>query len=143
MRNSLLTIVLIACTFFIPIEAAGIREAGFGSTAERFIRVELYFGFDRKEQAQVGDEEWEKFLAEEVTPRFPDGFTVISAIGQYRGADGTIVREPSRVVVFLLPKTAKRKSGALIDEIRVAYKKQFRQESVLRLDFVRSVDVDF
>ncbi|MBK7708918.1 MAG: DUF3574 domain-containing protein [Acidobacteria bacterium] len=47
------------------------------------------------------------------------------------------------MVVFLLPKTAKRKSGALIDEIRVAYKKQFRQESVLRLDFVRSVDVDF
>ncbi|MBK8150387.1 MAG: DUF3574 domain-containing protein [Acidobacteria bacterium] len=89
MRNSLLTIVLIACTFFIPTEAAGFREAGYGSTVERFIRVELYFGFDRKEQTQVSEDEWEKFLAEEVTPRFPDGFTVISAIGQYRGADGT------------------------------------------------------
>ncbi len=121
----------------------GALAPAFGTSAGKFIRVELYFGFDRQGQEPVSDSEWIKFLSDEVTPRFPSGFTVLSAVGQYRGGDGSIVREQSRVLLILYPKSEKRKNGALIEEIRAAYKKQFRQESVLRLDFVRSVDVDF
>jgi hypothetical protein len=106
-------------------------------------RVELYFGFDRSGRTPVSEQEWQEFLKEEVTPRFPDGFTVVEAAGQYRKTDGSVVRERSMIVIFLFPASERRKSGASIEEIRAAYKRKFEQESVLRLDFVRSVEADF
>jgi len=117
-----------------------------GSTAElprKFVRVELYFGFDRKGGDPVSEEDWTKFLAEEVTPRFPDGFSVLKALGQFRGDDGSIVREESRIILLFFPKSDRKKNEALIEAIRAAYKSKFNQESVLRLDFVKSVEVDF
>lgn len=37
----------------------------------------------------VSDEDWRAFLAAEVTPRFPDGLTVIDAAGQWRDGAAT------------------------------------------------------
>ncbi|MBS1793790.1 MAG: DUF3574 domain-containing protein [Acidobacteria bacterium] len=111
--------------------------------ADKFYRTELYFGTDIAGGGKVADADWNRFLEETVTPRFPDGFTVLDGFGQYRDATGRIVREPSRVIVFLYPKAARREAGRKIDEIRAEYKKRFRQESVLRLDFTKAVTVDF
>ena len=91
----------------------------------------------------VSDAEWEKFLADVVTPRFPDGFTILDAAGQYRERNGRIDKEPSEILVFLYPAKRRIASGRKIDEICRAYKKQFRQESVLRLDFRSQVKVAF
>ena len=56
-----------------------------------FWRTELYFGRDKNDGTQVSDEEWSKFLDEFVTPKFPDGLTVLDGSGQYRLENGTIV----------------------------------------------------
>jgi hypothetical protein len=72
---------------------------------------------------------WRRFLAREITPRFPDGLTVIEAYGQWRDpATMRISREPSTVVVIAMP-------GATADYLRLneiaeAYKTRFRQQSV-------------
>lgn len=108
-----------------------------------FFRTELYFGRSKTDQTIVSLEEWNQFLAEVVTPRFPDGFSVLKAIGQYREKSGKIISEPSEVIVFLYSRKTRNESRTKIEEIRAAYLKQFSQESVLRVDFPKSLHVSF
>ena len=111
--------------------------------AQNFLRTELYFGTDIKGGMQVTVEDWDKFLAEEVTPKFPDGFTVLEGYGQYRATNGKIVRENSKVLILLYPVKNRRSASRKIEQIRTAYKKAFQQESVLRMDIRQSVRVVF
>ncbi len=73
-----------------------------------------------------------------MTPRFPDGFTVLDARGQWRDA-GAIVREPSKVLVIALQDEARDR--AEIAAVAEAYKARFRQQSVLTM--VRQACVSF
>jgi hypothetical protein len=89
----------------------------------------LYFG--RVHAAGVvGEEEWAAFLAEEVTPRFPEGLTVWLADGQWRdGTNRVTVREPTFVLEVVHPHRANR--DAHLKAIVTAYKQRFAQQSVL------------
>jgi len=81
----------------------------------------------------VSDAEWARFLADEVTPRFPDGLSVIDAAGQYRAPAGGLVREDSKllvIVVFDPPATYGEKVQAIVE----AYKRRFKQRSVFRVE---------
>jgi Protein of unknown function (DUF3574) len=60
---------------------------------EPWTQVELYFGRSLGGDAVVSEEAFEHFLAEEVTPLFPDGLSVVDVAGQFRDGDGMIVRE--------------------------------------------------
>lgn len=93
--------------------------------------AELFFGRNIGPSLGVSDDDWRRFVDEEVTPRFPDGLTVIDAAGQWRGADGAIAREPSKVVLLVLSGGADEDRA--IEAVRQAYKARFRQESVLLL----------
>lgn len=108
-----------------------------------FYRTELYFGRSNSDGTLVSDESWKKFLSEIVTPRFPDGFTELKAVGQYRTKTGRIISEPSEVLIFLYPRSKRKESRTKIEEIRAAYLKRFEQESVLRVDLPKSVRVSF
>jgi len=110
---------------------------------EKYYRTELFFGRSIPGGGLVSDEQWSQFLVEIVTPRFPDGFTILSGSGQYRDKSGKIISEPSKVLVFLYSRKALKESRAKIEEIRSAYVKKFDQESVLRVDFKSSVEVSF
>src|SRR5688572_2188085 len=111
--------------------------------AEKFFRTELYLGRSIPGGGMVSDPEWNSFLAETVTPRFPDGFTSLKAIGQYREKGGQIVTEPSEVLIFFYSGRNKNESRAKIEQIRAAYVKRFKQESVLRVDLPKTVRVSF
>jgi len=89
----------------------------------------LYFG--RVHAAGVvGEEEWAAFLAEEVTPRFPEGLTVWLADGQWRdGTNRVTVREPTFVLEVVHSHRANR--DAQLKAIVTAYKRRFSQQSVL------------
>jgi Protein of unknown function (DUF3574) len=89
------------------------------------VEVDLYFG-------AIGEAEWKAFPDEEVTPRFPDGLSVLEASGQYRNRQGTIGRERSKllvIVVFDAPAHASRVQ-AIVD----SYTRRYHQESVLRVE---------
>ncbi len=91
-------------------------------------RIELMFGRNTG-HLRVGDTAWARFLAREITPRFPDGLTVLDAAGQWRDpADGRVVREPSKLVVIVTPDNAP--ADDRIAAIVAAYKHRFRQKSV-------------
>ncbi len=95
-----------------------------GSTA--MARVELDFGASR-----TTPRAWSAFLANVVTPRFPDGFTSLEGHGQWRGPRG-LARERTRVLVIFYRRDAT--SDARIEAIRTAYRRAFAQRSVLRAD---------
>lgn len=98
-----------------------------GSCEER--RVDrLSFGMNSPAGA-VSDPEWQAFLADVVTPRFPDGLTVYDAHGQWRGDGGAVDREAARVVEIVHADDAagRRDIAAIAGE----YKRRFRQEAVL------------
>jgi hypothetical protein len=97
------------------------------------VSIELYFGRSKPGGGEVSDGEWEDFLATEVTPRFPDGLSVMDVLGQYRGSSGRVIAERSKrlhIVVFDASSHAAR-----IAEIIDRYRLRFRQESVLRTEF--------
>jgi hypothetical protein len=81
--------------------------------------------------------EWASFLDTEVTPRFPAGFTVLRGPGQWRGQDGRLSKEQSNMLIIWHQRTAQ--ADAEIEAIRAAYKQQFDQESVMRVDSTSSV----
>lgn len=99
--------------------------------SERYDEYRLFFGRSAAGEEVVSEEDWRAFLADTVTPRFPDGLSVFDAAGQWRDAQGVVVRERSKMVLIL----AEQDSDALtrLDEIAEEYRKRFSQESVLRV----------
>jgi len=91
--------------------------------------AELLFGRNIGGRLGVTEAKWTRFLAAEVTPRFPDGLSVMDARGQWRDpARNRIVSERSKVVMIALPGTADDEQR--LQEIIEAYKTRFRQQSV-------------
>ena len=80
---------------------------------------------------QVTESDWQKFLANVITSRFPKGVTSWVAAGQWQNRDGSLAREISHVVLLIHPDSPQ--SDQAISEIISSYKKQFRQEAVLRV----------
>jgi hypothetical protein len=96
-------------------------------------QVEMFFGSSVKGRPAVSEAAWAKFLADQITPKFPDGLTVWNATGQWRSGDGKIYREATHVLLILYKPDATTEGK--IEAIRDSYKKQFNQESApLRVD---------
>ena len=98
---------------------------------DRYAEYRLFFGRNRDGVEVVSDAEWRAFLAEEITPRFPDGLTVVDAAGQWRGPSGAIERERTKMLIVLAApgEEGMRRTG----EIAEAYKRTFGQGAVLRV----------
>jgi hypothetical protein len=110
--------------------------------AAHWLRCELYFGvgaFGAPDDG-VGEMRWRAFLDREVTPRFPDGLTVLDAYGQWRGGPN---EEPSRLrskmLIILCEDT--QANRASIDAVRLAFKAATHDKSVLLA--TEHVDVSF
>lgn len=89
----------------------------------------LYLG-GASPSGPISDAEWDQFVAEVVTPLFPDGLTLWRARGQWREADGVITREEVLVIEVLHAGHAQQ--DARLDQIADAYRQRFAQEAVLR-----------
>ncbi|HVG86265.1 MAG TPA: DUF3574 domain-containing protein [Vicinamibacterales bacterium] len=99
-----------------------------GASSAPQLRTTLYFGLDRP-KGSVSELEWQIFLRDEVTRRFPDGLTVWEAEGQWRTPAGSIDHERSKVLLLVHPDTAAARQSVLA--VIEAYRKTFEQESVL------------
>jgi hypothetical protein len=125
---------LIAAALLSAVAAAGPASAqevaSCSAPALPKVRTSLYFGLSRPNGGPAVTElEWQVFLRDEITPRFPDGLTVLDGRGQWRGASGRIDQEPSKVV-FLTHADSPVARGS-IAAIVAAYRKAFDQEAVL------------
>src|SRR5262245_50516098 len=102
------------------------------SSAHAMARLEMLFGTSRPQSGAVTEAEWSSFLDTEVTPRFPAGLTVLNGPGQWRGSDGRLAKEQSRILIIW--HEPNNRTEADIEAIRSAYKARFAQESVMRVD---------
>jgi len=100
-------------------------------------RTELYFGMTRPGGVDVMEIEFQTFLEQVVTPRFPQGYTVLNGQGHWREQQGRLRVEPTRVLVIFHGTGTDEQQK--IEEIRSEYKKRFTQEAVLRVDDVETV----
>jgi Protein of unknown function (DUF3574) len=107
-----------------------------------WVDTQLYFGLgpaDHPEQG-VSETKWREFLDKEVTPRFPDGLSVLEVYGQWRGAAETATeRERSKLLIIVYPDNAENR--AKIEAIRGAWKRRTGDESVLKV--TQPADVSF
>ena len=114
---------LAACVTAPPLACTGAAQA---KTV-----VELYLGRNIAGGGTVTEAAFRRFLDEDVTPRLPNGFTVLDGRGQWReGAGAPITREATKVLVVALADERERQR---LDEIADAYKARFRQKSVLTI----------
>src|ERR1022692_1517518 len=91
--------------------------------------AELLFGRKIGDRLGVSEAQWGRFVDREISPRFPDGLTVLDARGEWRDtARNTIVHEPSKVVEIVLP--GKPDDVEQLNRIAQAYNTRFRQQSV-------------
>ena len=112
-----------------PVGAQGftvVMDCGASSAAQ--LRTTLYFGRTRP-KGSVSELEWQIFLRDEVTSRFPDGLTVWEAEGQWRTPAGSIDHEQSKVLLLVHPDTAAARQSVMA--VIQTYRKTFEQQSVL------------
>lgn len=100
-----------------------------GSTAA--VQDQLYFGSGRPHGPDVTPQEWDAFVREEIAPRFPQGFSVLDAQGQWRNADGSVAHEHTHLLQLVHPADAATAQAAR--DIAERYKTRFDQEAVLQL----------
>ena len=122
-RAALSTAAMIALT-----GCASLGASGGEATSQQ---DRLYFGRAIGDTALVSDSAWTVFLRDVVTPRFPNGFTVVRAEGQWLGASNSVIREPTFVLEIVHDRA--RTVEASLSEIISEYKRRFNQEAVMRL----------
>ena len=93
------------------------------------LRVELFFGRAVPGRPPVSEADWRGFLADSLTPAFPDGLTVYRASGQWRDpATGGVAGEDTFVVMVATPE-ADDLAGR-IEAVARRYRERFDQRSV-------------
>jgi hypothetical protein len=134
--KTLVVAMLIAILGLTTAAAATAGASQSTSHGTPFHRTELYFGRDRP-GGEVSEAEFAHFLDVEVTKRFPDGLTLVDALGQFQ-ENGQVTKEKSKLLILLYP-LGDRQADRRIEDIRTAYKVQFQQTSVLRVDTLDQV----
>lgn len=107
-------------------QPTGDQVCGAASSAQ--LRTTLYFGLGRP-KGTVSELEWQVFLRDEVTSRFPAGLTVWEAQGQWQSQGGAVGHERTKVLLLVHPDTAAARDA--VQQVIVRYRKAFEQESVL------------
>jgi hypothetical protein len=123
---------IIAAGMFLAatVGCASMREPRCMPGEQASVNDLMYFG-TAKPSGVVTPEEWAAFLAKSVTPRFPAGFTVWQASGQWRKESGGVVREGSFVVSLVHPDD--QSSETAVRALVAEYKSRFDQDAVLRV----------
>jgi len=126
-------LALIAAVTVISVASPDQAKRACTAAATPHVRTTLYFGLSQPTgdavPSPITEAEWDAFLRDHVTPRFPAGLTVLEATGQWREATGVITHERSKVLTLLHQDTPEARN-TLADLVGI-YKRTFHQESVL------------
>jgi Protein of unknown function (DUF3574) len=96
------------------------------------LQVDLYFGRTTDTGREITEAEWAAFVAEEVTPRFPAGLSVLDVAGQYREPSGRIERERTKLLVVVVFDAPAHR--AKVQAIVETYSRHYGQHEVFRVE---------
>jgi len=95
----------------------------------------LYFGLRTPDGKGVSEQAWSRFLAEVVTPRFPDGLTVLNAYGQgssNAATGGLVIAETTKMLVIVRHDTPE--AAQKIEEIKADYRRLFSPTGIFHTE---------
>ena len=120
-----------------PVAAAPVlaRDAAHPGHTAGWVDTRLYFGLGPADHPEQGISEaaWREFLDKEVTPRFPDGLSVVDVYGQWQGKNET-APERLRSKMLIIDHADTAEDRARIAAIRSAWKQRTGDQSVLEVD---------
>jgi hypothetical protein len=107
-----------------------------------WVDTKLFFGLGPADQPDKGisEAEWRTFLDREVSPRFPDGLSVVDVYGQWQGKNQT-TPERLRTKMLIIDYQDTAENRAKVDAIRAAWKQRTGDQSVMRV--TQPADVSF
>ena len=117
-------------------------DAAHPGQTQGWVETKLFFGLGPAEHPEQGisEAEWRAFLDKSVTPRFPDGLSVVDLYGQWQGKnEAAPERLHTKMLLILYQDNAENR--AKIDAIRAAWKLKTGDQSVLRV--TEAADVSF
>jgi hypothetical protein len=121
-------VVFVLAVLIAQIGIAAAQTLECRAPQQRMLAIDLLFGRGPG-GLTVNEQAWTQFLAREITPRFPDGLTVLDGSGQWRNPQGGgVLRERSKVVMIVVPEDPPVQER--INDIANAYKRRFKQQSV-------------
>jgi hypothetical protein len=123
------TACLVTLALLLPAPALAACPTGENA----MLTVRLYLGQEMNGRT-IAPAAFRDFLARTVTPRFPSGFTVYDAQGQWRDTrTHAVTRESSKVVEIIGPDSAELRNA--IADIRKNYIARFHQQAVGLVEF--------
>ena len=109
-------------------------DAAHPAQTQGWVETRLFFGLGLVDDAThgVSEQGWRSFLDAEVTPRFPDGLSVLDVYGQWQGkGQPQPERLRSKMLVIDYPDTPANRDK--VEAIRAAWKQRTGDQSVLRV----------
>lgn len=106
---------------------ASAPKAGCPAGQSQMRTAQFFLG--AKPPAKLNDRDLRRFVDREVTPRFPDGVTVLEGGGQWKGSDNRLMREAAKMVLIVMPDSGD--GHARVEAVRTAYRAQFKHDPVV------------
>ncbi|MCY3920892.1 MAG: DUF3574 domain-containing protein [Chloroflexi bacterium] len=137
-KNKTRTVCLVLALFALQACSAGGDDSSLVTLDcpdgyQQFTEFNVYFGRENGDGSEVSQQEWDDFLAEVVTPRLPDGLTVLDGRGQWLNTDtDRVYREDTKVVDVLIPVEATDDGRVSLSEISDIYLARFDQQVVFK-----------
>ena len=119
-----------------------IGDSAHPGQTQGWVDTKLYFGLGPADHPEQGISEikWRDFLDREVTPRFPEGLSVLDVYGQWLSKGHTTPeRLHTKLLIIDYPDSPDNRNK--VDSIRAAWKKMTGDQSVLRV--TEPADVSF
>jgi hypothetical protein len=129
------TALLSGCATTTPVAGSTLHgDTAHPAQTQGWVEARLYFGLGLMgdDTHGVSEQGWRAFLDAEVTPRFPDGLSVLDVYGQWQGkGQATPERLRSKMLVIDYPDTQANRDK--VEAIRAAWKQRTGDQSVLRV----------
>lgn len=113
-----------------------------GCSPYSYVLEKIYFGRNIDSDSIVSDSSWTVFKNEVITPKFPQGYTVHNAEGQWRDSAGNIIQEKTFLLEIIHlndDSVSYRAARQIISE----YKTKFKQEAVLQVIVPTNVNFNY
>jgi hypothetical protein len=99
-------------------------------TGESQVRIaQLFLG--ASSHGRVSDRALRRFVDQEITPRFPDGVSVVDGGPQWTGKSDGLIRDSAKVVLIALP--ASGDAHRRVQAVRDAYRARFGLDSFVAI----------
>ena len=109
---------LLLCTLLLSGCAAG--------SASAWREYKVFCGMS-SQNGEVSEDAWRRFCDKHVSAAFPDGYTVLDAMGYWRSGPNTTAKERAKVILIIAPADAREK----VLSVARQYQKEFDQNAVL------------